>query len=73
MFRDPTDIRPPYRETRVAIPLSQCALCGIADFRRKTPTSSLKVAYRSPKKGLGGGISQKKLASETRRAIGGIA
>ena len=37
------------------------------------PLLSAKVAYRNPKAGLGGGISQKKLASEAYRAIGGVA
>ena len=40
---DPTEITPPpYRETGVAIPLSHCASCGIADYRCYTPTSFLK-------------------------------
>ena len=35
----------PYCETGVvAIPLSHCALCGIADYRCYTPTSE---AYRA--------------------------
>ena len=38
---DPTEI-PPYRETGVAIPLSHCLSCGIADYRCYTPTSFLK-------------------------------
>ena len=33
---------------------------------------SVKMAYRNPKTGLGGGASEKKLASEAHRAIGGI-
>ena len=32
---------PPYRETSVAIPLSHCVSCGIADYRSYTPTSFL--------------------------------
>ena len=60
---------PPYRETGVAIPLSHCVSCGIADYRCYTPTSFLKMAYRSPKTGLGRRVSQKKLASEANRAI----
>ena len=31
------------------------------------------MAYRNPKTGLGGRVSQKKLASEAYRAIGGVA
>ena len=30
---------PPYRETGVAIPLSHCVSCSIADYRCYTPTS----------------------------------
>ena len=37
------------------------------------PLLSLKMAYRNPKTGLTRGVSQKKLASEAYRAIGGIA
>ena len=33
---------PPYCETSVAIPLSHCVSCGIADYRCYTPTSFLK-------------------------------
>ena len=33
---------PPYRETGVAIPLSHCVLCGIADYRCYNPTSFRK-------------------------------
>ena len=35
---DPTEI-PPYRETGVAIPLSHCVSCGIADYRWYTPAA----------------------------------
>ena len=38
---DPTEI-PPYRETGVAIPLSHCVSCGIADYCCYTPTSFRK-------------------------------
>ena len=71
VLSDPTEIPPPYRETRVAIPLSHCVFCGIAACRCYTPTSFRKVAYRNPKTGLGGGASQKKLAPEAYPAIGG--
>ena len=64
---------PPYRKTGVAIPLSHCVSCGIADYRCYTPTSFLKMAYRKPKTGLTRGVSQKRLASEAYRAIGGVA
>ena len=37
------------------------------------PLLSVKMADRSPKTGLGGGVSQQKLASEAYRAIGGVA
>ena len=36
------------------------------------PLLSLKMAYRSPKTGLTRGVSQKKLAPEAYRAIGGV-
>ena len=39
----------------------------------KPPLLSLKMAYRNPKTGLTRGVSQKKLASEAYRAIGGVA
>ena len=64
---------PPYRETGVAIPLSPCVSCGIADYRCYTPLLSLKMAYRNPKTDLSRGVSQKKLASEAYRAIEGVA
>ena len=70
---DPTEIPPPpHRETSVAIPLWHCVFCGIADYRCYTPLLSLKTAYRNQKTGLTGGVSQKKLASEAYRAIGGV-
>ena len=65
---------PPYRETGVAIPLSHCASCGIADYLCYTPPYlSVKMAYRNPKTDLTREVSQKKLASEAYRAIGCIA
>ena len=64
---------PPYRETGVAIPLSHCVSCGIADYRCYTPTtvraSGLSQSNDRPNKG----VSQKRLASEAYRAIGGLA
>ena len=62
-------IPPPYRETGVAIPLSHCVSCGIADYRCYTP--SVEMGYRSPKTDLTRGASQNKLASEAYGAIGG--
>ena len=63
---------PPYRETRVAIPLSHCASCGIADYRCCILTSFLKNGLsRSKDRPNKGGLSQKKLASEAYRAVGG--
>ena len=51
--------------------MSHCVSSGIADYRCYTPNSFLnKMAYRSPKTDLTGGVSQKKLASEAYRAIG---
>ena len=70
---DLSEIPPAYRETGVAIPLSHCVFCGIAGYRCYTPTSFCKMAYRSPKTGLTRGASQKKLASEAYRAVGGVA
>ena len=49
---DPTKIHPPYRETGVAIPLSYCVSCGIADYRCNTPLLSVKMADRRPKTDL---------------------
>ena len=70
---DPTEI-PPYHETSIAISLSHCVSCGIADYRCYTTTSFLKkMADRSPKTGLRGGVSQEKFASEAYRALGGVA
>ena len=65
---------PPYREKGVAIPLSHCVSCGIADYRCYTPTSFLKNGLsQSTKTGLTRGASQNKLASEAYRAVGGVA
>ena len=50
------------------------ALCFLWSRRlsllRPTP---LKMAYRNPKTGLGRGASQKNLASDAYRAVGGVA
>ena len=70
---DPTEMPPPYRETGVAIPLSHCVFCGVADYRCYTPTSSVKNGLSQRKTDPTRGVSQKKLASETYRAIGGVA
>ena len=60
MLSDPTDMARPYRETGVAIPLSHCSVsCGVADYHCYTPHLSVKMAYRNPKTGLGGGIAEK--------------
>ena len=65
----------PSRPSRPKTPKN--VFCGIADYRCCTLTSFcmkfLKMAYRSPKTGLGGRGSQEKLASEAYRTIGGIA
>ena len=66
---------PPYRKTGVAIPLSQGVSCGIADYRCYTLTSFRKNG-RSQSKDRpykGGGVSQKKHASEAYRTIGDVA
>ena len=64
---------PLYREAGVAMPLSHCASCGIADYRCYTPTSfHVKIAYGRPKTDLTSGVSQRKLASGAYRAIGGV-
>ena len=64
---------PPYRETGVAILLSHCVCCAIADYRCCTPISfcinDLSQSKDRPIKG-GIGVPQKKLASEAYRAIG---
>ena len=63
---------PPYRETGVATPLSHCVSCGIADYRCHTPTFCGKNGRRSQSKDRPNKeASQKKLASEAYRAIGG--
>ena len=64
---------PPYRETSVAIPLSHCVSCGIADYRCYTPTSVHKSGLSQSKDRPNKGVWQKKLASEAYRAIGGVA
>ena len=69
---DPTEI-PPYRERGVAIPLSHCVSCGIADYRCYTPTSVRKSGLLQSKDRPNKGVSQKKLASEAYRVIGGVA
>ena len=66
----PDQNNPPCRKTGAAIPMLHCVSCGIA---ATLPLLSLKIAYRSPKTGLTRGVSQKKLASEAYRAIGGVA
>ena len=47
--RDPLTKYPPYRETAVAIPLSHCVSCGIADYRCYTPTSFCKNSLSQSK------------------------
>ena len=57
---DPTDITPPYRETGVAIPLSDCVSTGIADYRCYTPASFLKNGLSRPKdRPIKGGIAER--------------
>ena len=71
---DPTEITPPpYRETGVAIPLSHCVSCGIADYRCYTPASVRKSGLSQSKDRPNKGVSQNKLASEAYRAVGGVA
>ena len=70
---DPTEIPPPYRETGAAIPLSHSVSCGIADYRCYTPASVRKSGLSQSKDRPNKGVSQKKLASEAYRAIGGVA
>ena len=67
---DPTERPPPYRE--------QCPCRTVFSVVSRTiaatPTFlSVKMAYRNPKTGLTRGLSQKKLAYEAYRAIGGEA
>ena len=55
----------------VAIPLSHCVSCGIADYRCYTPTSFRKSGpLQSKDRPNKGGLSQKKLAPEAYRAKG---
>ena len=71
VLSDPTEI-PPYRETGVAIPLSHCISCGIADYRCYTPTSfrkdGLSQAKDRPNKG---GIAEKAYPWNLSRYRGG--
>ena len=64
---------PPYRETGVAIPLSHCVSCGIADYPCYTPTSFRKNGLSQSKDRPNKGGIAEKLASEANRAIGGDA
>ena len=64
---------PPYRETGVAIPLSHCVSCRIADYRCYTPTPVRKSGLSQSNDRPNEGVSQKKLASDAYRAIGGVA
>ena len=48
--------------------LSHCVFCGVADYRCYTPTSFRKSGQSQSKDGLGGGVSQKRLAPEAYRA-----
>ena len=52
---------PPYRETGVAIPLSHCVSCGIADYRCYTPTSVRKSGLLQSKDSLTRGYRRKNL------------
>ena len=72
----PTKIHLPCRETGVAIPLSHCVSCGIADSQTiaaTPPLLSIKMADRCPKTGLPKWASRKNLASEAYRAKGDVA
>ena len=54
--------KPRYRKTPVARPLSHCVDLVSETTAATTPLMlSVKMAYRSPKTGLGGRVSQKKL------------
>ena len=55
---------PPYRETRVAIPLSHCVSCGIADYRCYTPTSFRKNGLSQSKDRLQRGGHRGKTCSQ---------
>ena len=51
---------PPYRETGVAIPLSRCVSCGVADYRCYTSTSFLRNGpSQSKDRPNKGGIAEK--------------
>ena len=64
---------PPYLETSVAIPLSHYVSYGIVDYRCCTPTSFRKNGLLQSKDRPNKGASQRKLASEAYRAVGGVA
>ena len=56
---DPTEI-PPLSRTGVAIPLSHCVFCGIADYRCYTPNSFRKSGLsQSKERPWEGGIAEK--------------
>ena len=69
VLSDPT----PHIARQVAIPLSHCVSCGIADYRCYTPTSFRKTGLpQSKDRPWKEGIAEK-LASEAHRAMGGAA
>ena len=71
---DTTEIPPPIVRHLSHDPLSHFVFLECTeDYRCYTPTSfHIKMVYRNPETGLGGGVSQEKLASETYRGIGSI-
>ena len=65
LLSDPTEILPP---------LWRDACRTLQTIAATPPNFSVKMAFRNPKTGLKGeGVSQKKLASEAYRSIGGTA
>ena len=67
---DPTEISPLSRDRCSNTPV---ALCFLWYRRLSLLHPQVKMAYRSPKTDLRRGVSQKKLASEAYRAVGGVA
>ena len=53
-------------------PFTKPPFCQPSTIAASPPLLSVKMAYRNSKTGLGGGVSQEKLASEAYRTIGGI-
>ena len=70
---DPTEIPPLIARHLLHDPCRTVISVVLQTIAAIPPLLFIKMAYRNPKTGLGGRVSEKKLASEAFRAIGGIA